>query len=193
MTKPLSYLFHQIYIRFLPSIPCLHLKMASRGSPHHVGDPSLKFDRIKDGKMTILPKDLNIVWGKDDRYWKVPGDGQAAELQQVSWLEVTGSVDQTDPNKKYDVGFQVSLTPDAFGWGTYPIYIMAKRGKAGKFAWRKYTLNPNATSIFDMTGSLKLDQTEAQSEKIYFGMYEVWSGKWKGGLKIHHAFIRECP
>ncbi|KAL8513062.1 hypothetical protein ACS0TY_019302 [Phlomoides rotata] len=170
--------------------------MAPNSTPHHSGNPSTKF--TKQGRMMIPPKDLNIVWGKDNRYWSVPqNQGSPAELHQVSWLEVTGSVGETSPNKKYEVGFRVSLNPDAFGWGKYPMYIMIKRGKQGKAASTKINMNPNLKGEFEISG--KLDKSKEQSRggsddaRLYFGLYEVWSGKWKGGLKIHHAFITEFP
>ncbi|KAI3455834.1 hypothetical protein Pfo_012497 [Paulownia fortunei] len=171
--------------------------MASNASPHHVGNPSAKFNKDKHGKMIIPPKDLNIVWGGDNRYWNVPNnENLPAELYQVCWLEVTGSVNGTCPNKDYDVGFRVSITPDAFGWGCSAVYVMVKRGKEGKFAWKKVFLNPNETKEFEITGRLMKAEKPVQDpndQKLYFGLYEVWSGKWKGGLKIYHAFIRESP
>ncbi|KAK4440333.1 protein PHLOEM PROTEIN 2-LIKE A9 [Sesamum alatum] len=167
-------------------------------STHHVGNPSAEFIKDYQGKMIIQPKDLNIVWGRDDRYWTIPQkENLPAELHQVSWLEVTGSVNGTSPSKSYEVGFRVSLTPDAFGWGSSPIYIMVKRGKHGKFAWRRIVLNSYLTAQFEITGrlekaeSLPLPGQDSDYQKLYFGLYEVWSGKWKGGLKIHHAFVRE--
>lgn len=114
----------------------------------------------------------------------------SAELNQVCWLEVTGSVEGTRPNKQYQVGFHVSFTPDAFGWGGSPLYIMVKRGKDGKPVWRKLLLNPHQTKECDITATTN---PHSNDPKLYFGLYELWSGKWKGGLKIHHAFIRQLP
>ena len=54
--------------------------------------------------------------------------GSPAELIQVSWLEVTGTFDGLK-GKKYEIGFEVSLTPDAFGWNGCHVYVMAKVGK----------------------------------------------------------------
>ncbi|KAL2252061.1 protein PHLOEM PROTEIN 2-LIKE A9-like [Sesamum indicum] len=162
-------------------------------TPHHVGDPSITFYADGDKEaMKIPPKHLNIVWGRDNRYWKVPDDDEesSAELNQVCWLEVTGSVEGTRPNKQYQVGFHVSFTPDAFGWGGSPLYIMVKRGKDGKPVWRKLLLNPHQTKECDITATTN---PHSNDPKLYFGLYELWSGKWKGGLKIHHAFIRQLP
>ncbi|GFQ04829.1 protein phloem protein 2-like a9 [Phtheirospermum japonicum] len=165
--------------------------MASNASPHHLPNPSTKFIKDKQGKMIYQPKDLNIVWGEDDHYWNVPNkENSAAKLRQISWLEVTGSIDGTSRNKNYDVGFRLSLAPDAFGWGTSPIYVMVKRGKEGKFAWEKVFLNPKETSEFEVTGRLmKADKQKARNsddDKVYFGLYEVWSGKWKGAGLSHN-------
>ncbi|KAL8513064.1 hypothetical protein ACS0TY_019303 [Phlomoides rotata] len=167
--------------------------MASNTTPHHSANLSTKFTKNDEaGSMMIVqPKDLNIVWGKDNRYWNVPQKlGSPAELYQVSWLEVTGIVDETSPNKAYEVGFRLSFNPDAFGWGKYPVYILIKRGKEGKTTSTKITMNPNHKGEFEISG--KLDKCNEESDgRLYFGLYEVWSGKWKGGLKIHHAFITE--
>ncbi|XP_075523271.1 protein PHLOEM PROTEIN 2-LIKE A9-like [Primulina tabacum] len=142
--------------------------------------------------MIIRPQDLNIVWGKDDRYWNIGTGDMAAELYQVSWLEVTGCVDQTNPNRDYEVGFEVSLAPDAFGWGASPLYLMVKRGKDGKFAWTKFQVNPDETQRFKISGKLmRADKSSPDDKKLYFGLYEVWSEKWKGGLRIHNAYVKE--
>jgi hypothetical protein len=102
------------------------------------------------------------------------GDTGPAELIQVCWLEVTGSL-QLEANKTYEVGFKVSLTPDAFGWNGCPVYVMAK------FVEEPYQKIP------EQVLSIK-SETE---NTLYFGLYEVWSGKWKGGLKIHEAFVNK--
>lgn len=116
----------------------------------------------------------------------------AAELHQVYWLEVTGLIHETRPNKNYEVGFRVWLNPDAFGWGKYPIYIMVKRGREGKVGWTKIYMNPNEKGEFEITAKSE-KPSQDEDGKLYFGLYEVWSGTWKGGLNIRHAFITELP
>ncbi|KAL1562531.1 protein PHLOEM PROTEIN 2-LIKE A9-like [Salvia divinorum] len=169
----------------------------STPNPHHVGAPSLELELVQK-RMEIKPKDLSIVWGKDNRYWSVSEDG-AAELYQVSWLEVTGCVSKTDPDKKYEVGFRISLTADAFGWSGSPVYILVKRGKTAKFKGHKFSLdtpkdNDDIKAEIDPINIPTTDEdadAKEENSKVYFGLYEVWRGKWKGGLKIHHAFIQE--
>ncbi|KAF5935963.1 hypothetical protein HYC85_027092 [Camellia sinensis] len=122
--------------------------------------------------ININAKDLKIVWGNDNRYWRTPNESnQPAELLQVCWLEVTGSC-FIDKGKKYNVTFEVSLTPDAFGWNNTTLYIMAKRGEKGRYTWKKLSLILNASD-----------------DKLYFGLYEIWKGNWKGGLKIYRAVV----
>ncbi|XP_057812144.1 protein PHLOEM PROTEIN 2-LIKE A9-like [Salvia miltiorrhiza] len=160
----------------------------SNTSPHHSGNSSAKFNKDERTKV-ILPKDLNIVWGNDTRYWNI---NDVAELHQVSWLEVTGGVEGASAAKSYEVGFSVSLNPDAFGWGKYPIYIMIKRGKEEKVTWTKISINPNNQETqFEIKGRLLKSDHSTDIGKLSFGLYEVWSGKWKGGLKIHKAFVNQ--
>lgn len=110
----------------------------------------------------------------------------------MCWLEVTGIVEDTSPNKNYEVGFRVSFNPDAFGWGKYPLFILIKKGKEGKPASTKITIDPNRKDEFVISGTSK-GTNSSDDGKLYFGLYEVWSGMWKGGLNIHNAFIRELP
>ncbi|GFP84186.1 protein phloem protein 2-like a9 [Phtheirospermum japonicum] len=164
-------------------------------TPHYEGNSSIKFKVHDDHKkeMRIPAKDLNVVWGNDPRYWKKPdNDNSSLELNQVYWLEVTTCVDETDPKKTYEVGFDVSLSADAFGWGDAPLYLMVRRGKDGKFVWKKHLLtipNHNKEEHREIIGRSSSGQHE--DPKLHLGLFEVWSGKWKGGLKINHAFVRE--
>lgn len=88
----------------------------------------------------------------------------------------------------------MSLNADAFGWGKYPLYILIKKGKEGKTASTKITINPNLKGEFEISGKWdKSKGTSGDDGRLYFGLYEVWSGKWKGGLNIHHAFLKEFP
>ncbi|XP_031256713.1 protein PHLOEM PROTEIN 2-LIKE A9-like [Pistacia vera] len=163
-------------------------------SPHYVpppGDVS-----VRDGdKITIKPRGFNIVWGNDSRYWKLPGEGkndEPAELVQVSWLEVTGSVTVTK-GKKYKIWFKVSLKDGAFGWNGCPVFMMAKIGKKGRYSWKR--IKPldqfygNNNKEIPEEG-FEMDVPENGDDQLFFGLYEVWSGKWKGGLLIHEAIIK---
>ena len=114
-----------------------------------------------------------------------------AELIQVSWLEVTGST-PLDVGSKYKINFELSLKPDAFGWNGCQVYIMAKVGKKGKYKWTKISLkdpNPALYPADPSTLEVEVAENDKKDPTLYFGLYEVWSGKWKGGLQIHHAVV----
>ncbi|XP_062162761.1 protein PHLOEM PROTEIN 2-LIKE A9-like isoform X3 [Alnus glutinosa] len=113
-----------------------------------------------------------------------------AELIQVSWLEITGSY-ELELKKTYEVGFKVSYTPEAFGWNGCPVYVMAKFGKKGKYIWKRAKLTDKAEKMPFEISEQALRITSDTENTLYFGLYEVWSGKWKGGLKIHEAFIKK--
>nr|AWL54297.1 phloem protein 2-12 [Boehmeria nivea] len=144
------------------------------------------------------PRGLNIVWGKDSRYWRLPEINPQdkpkcgpAELIQVSWLEVTGST-PLDVGSKYKINFELSLKPDAFGWNGCQVYIMAKVGKKGKYKWKKISLKDPKPALYPADSTLEVEtitEDEKKDPTLYFGLYEVWSGKWKGGLLIHHAVV----
>ncbi|KAL5578526.1 hypothetical protein UlMin_020225 [Ulmus minor] len=163
---------------------------------HHDSEPGSIVEN-PDGTITFFPRGLNIVWGNDQRYWKIPGPGNErdnpAELIQVSWLEVTGSYDLKD-KKKCTVEFDLSLKSDAFGWNGCQVYLMAKIGRKGKYKWTKVSLKDQTGSNRFTVPSNVLDRDSSSSnsddKKLYFGLYEVWTGKWKGGLQIHKAIIK---
>ncbi|XP_062162607.1 protein PHLOEM PROTEIN 2-LIKE A9-like [Alnus glutinosa] len=161
---------------------------------HYDADPLEQEQELEGGGgYKLYPRQLNIVWGNDPRYWRIPagkGDTGPAELIQVCWLEVTGSL-QLEANKTYEVGFKVSLTPDAFGWNGCPVYVMAKFGKRGKYSWKRATLKTDkAEDQYQIPEQVLSIKSETENT-LYFGLYEVWSGKWKGGLKIHEAIIKK--
>jgi len=92
--------------------------------------------------------------------------------------------------KKYRVEFEVRVKDDGFGWSGTDVLVMAKIGKTGKYTYKVTKLNPGETlNIPKSTDPLEI-QVNKQSEDLHFGLYEVWSGKWKGGLEIVRALIK---
>ncbi|XP_038689909.1 protein PHLOEM PROTEIN 2-LIKE A9 [Tripterygium wilfordii] len=151
-------------------------------------------------KITFKSTALSVVWGNDNRYWRLVKKNEeptVLELVQVCWLEVTGST-TVEAGKKYQVSFTVSLKPDAFGWNGCPVFMMAKVGRKGKYSWKKIKalekadFGSNSIQIPDHDGNKLVIEVEptAEDRQLYFGLYEVWSGKWKGGLEIHNAIVR---
>ncbi|XP_049385457.1 protein PHLOEM PROTEIN 2-LIKE A9-like [Solanum stenotomum] len=164
--------------------------MASK-SLHYQGNHT--FSKTEKGYI-IYPKALNIVWGNDKRFWKLPKyEKDGVELIQVNWLEITGCIDNINVEKKmsYDVGFTVSLMTDAFGWSDSPIYLMAKWGDNTK--WTKVNLTSDQINGKKMVSkTITITKGKGNNvDKIYFGLYEVWNKKWKGGLKIHSVNLIE--
>lgn len=155
----------------------------------------------KDGKkITFNPRGLSIVWGGDSRYWRLPDKSenhdQPAELIQVSWLEVTASTPDLETGKKYKIYFELSLKPDAFGWNGCQVYLMGKIGRKGRYKWTKVSLKDQTATqgrskVPSDEFTIEVPQNSSDDRKLYFGLYEVWSGKWKGGLQIHNAVVEE--
>ncbi|XP_023633195.1 protein PHLOEM PROTEIN 2-LIKE A9 isoform X2 [Capsella rubella] len=128
-----------------------------------------------------------------------------AELKMVSWLEVTGSFEKIEPGKTYQIGFKISFKPDATGWDKAPICMSAKIGKKGKTMWKriksvqqnfgKLKVGSEPVNIPDESdGRFEISvspTTLTQDTKLQFGLYEVWTGRWKTGLLIHEAFVHE--
>jgi len=77
---------------------------------------------------------------------------------------------------------------DAFGWQGTDVLVMAKIGKKGKYKFKVNSLTPGQQNIIIPQDPLELTVQNAQSE-LHFGLYEVWSGKWKGGLEILRAIV----
>ncbi|KAL4011719.1 hypothetical protein IC575_028781 [Cucumis melo] len=178
--------------------------MARASKPHSDADPRA-IEITKGGKIIFYPRALTITWGNDNRYWRfLPSTNlkdpkSAVQLLQVSWLEVTCSTDKVEAGKTYKVGFNVSLQPDAFGWDDVEVFIMAKVGKKGNYFFKKTNLGKRSTTTKKFSvpdeGNLEIEIVAPQSSPgdcgLYFGLYEVWSGKWKGGLQIHDAFVEK--
>ncbi|XP_047178196.1 protein PHLOEM PROTEIN 2-LIKE A9-like [Vigna umbellata] len=154
--------------------------------PHHTSDENYI---TKDGdKFVILPRGLNIIWGNDSRYWKIPENGPA-ELIQVSWLEVSGVVNITKA-ATYSVSFEVNVKADGFGWKGTDVLVMAKIGRNGKYKFKANKLNHCQNIVIPYE---RLEIRVDVPSDLHFGLYEVWSGKWKGGLEIIKAVVQPLP
>ncbi|XP_057744472.1 protein PHLOEM PROTEIN 2-LIKE A9 [Arachis stenosperma] len=165
--------------------------------PHHTADQNAIEEKDADN-YTIKPTGLNIVWGNDPRYWKVTET--KAELIQVSWLEVSGVVKSLRKGKKYKVEFELNVKPGAFGWDETQVLVMAKAGKSGSYSFKVAKLSASGSEVRHVTipSSEPLevsfpagipDSDANQQPNLYFGLYEVWSGKWKGGIEIIKANV----
>ncbi|KAJ4754853.1 Phloem protein 2 [Rhynchospora pubera] len=174
-------------------------------SPHYKGSENSAYSQLiqaKDGnnKVIIKPQALDITWGNDPRYWRLHDKPRGpAELLQVCWLEVNGSIDLRllKPNTDYTLHFNLFLKPDAFGWNESPVYFMVKVGKNGKPTWRSAYLRQDSqgNTFLAPNGKNPLKfrfDRQNMHEKLIFGLYEVWRGRWKGGLIIEDVVISVC-
>lgn len=114
----------------------------------------------------------------------------------MSWLEVTGGFPSAWlSNGTYTVTFQVSLTSNAFGWQGSPVYFFVMDPNIKKRKWKKHdlnTLSKNGTSEVptDLNFVFK-ESNNDNPDQITFGLYEIWKGGWKGGLKIHGVLVKK--
>lgn len=159
--------------------------------PHLTADPT-ESNKWNDAKTecVIQPRGLNIIWGNDPRYWKIT-NGDCAELIQVSWLEVSGKV-KVEKGNTYIVKFLVEVKQDGFGWGSTDVLVMAKVGKKGLYKYEavKLECGKKKTPIPEVKDKLEIEVKSDETDlELHFGLYEVWSGKWKGGLKIYNAEV----
>ncbi|GKV47222.1 hypothetical protein SLEP1_g54139 [Rubroshorea leprosula] len=90
------------------------------------------------------------------------------------------------------------MKSDAFGWANSPVFLMAKVGKRGKYIWKRLSQleqcprEPMDVPDPNSNNSFRIDvPADASDPRLYYGLYEVWSGKWKGGLRIHGATVKE--
>ncbi|RWW78565.1 hypothetical protein BHE74_00013214, partial [Ensete ventricosum] len=110
----------------------------------------------------------------------------------VSWLEVVGKVDggRLVAGEKYEVKFMVKMRADAFGWNGSPVFLMATDA-SGKFVWKKADLSllPSDTEhpIPD------IQSHTAPRDQVVYGLFEIWRGKWKGGVEIVRVIIDKVP
>jgi hypothetical protein len=111
-------------------------------------------------------------------------------------LEVSGKVGPVHVGEEYVVKFDVAVKDTGFGWTGTEVLVMAKIGKKGPYKYKPVKLacpEPDCR-IPKEDGELQItvERKQGEAEKdldLHFGLYEVWSGKWKGGLIIKKAEI----
>ncbi|RRT38717.1 hypothetical protein B296_00044868 [Ensete ventricosum] len=88
--------------------------------------------------------------------------------------------------------FRVRMKADAFGWNGCPVYLMVKDGETSKFKWNKVDLSrlPAGTEVDIPEPSVEF-KPPPDDNKVIFGLFEIWRGRWKGGLDILQVIIQE--
>ncbi|KAM7472887.1 hypothetical protein LguiA_011070 [Lonicera macranthoides] len=161
-------------------------------SPHYPSDPSVKW-KEEGGLFILKPRGLSITWGNENRYWHLPEPNEdgPAKLLNVCLLEVEAAR-EIDPKKSYQIGFRVSLMRR---WAhDCPIFIMAKRGERGNYISRRVILEGRPLhEEFDIPENfvVKFLPGDSSEPKLHICLFDHWTSNWKGGLLIHHAFVRE--
>lgn len=120
--------------------------------------------------------------------------GTAADLNQVCWLEATGTLELAKP-QTYEIIYHIKFKDDAFGWNGVPVtfrlvtpegerketsQMMESHSKRRSKGWRE--IYGGEFSLSTQTGG-----------KVEFGMYEIESQKWKGGMLLAGVTIRPKP
>ncbi|KAL3523007.1 hypothetical protein ACH5RR_015841 [Cinchona calisaya] len=172
--------------------------------PHWKRDPSLIKVPDSEGLFTIPVRALNITWGNDPHFWqwiklneeetKSTGFVEAALLDQVNWLEVTGKLDISSMklamDKTYTVYYILKFTVDAFGWHSVPIKFRVKKDNAQEIKPTELLLEPYRKKPNEWheipVGKLNFveDKETQVISVIEFGMFEVDSDRWKGGMVL---------
>nr|XP_018673829.1 PREDICTED: protein PHLOEM PROTEIN 2-LIKE A1-like isoform X1 [Musa acuminata subsp. malaccensis] len=185
-----------------------------RGEPSQEVPPPVPTEWSgEEGRYHIMARGMNISWGEDDRFWKWPRLSEAelreifsidaknwicecAELNQVSWLEATKTLDLDDEKYKKvfdgydtcDILYNIKFKVDAFGWHGVPVTFQVNNTLTPA---EGYTKDEKLESYRKRTsgwqqihgGDFKIPKTEKKGE-VKFGMYEIKSQRWKGGILL---------
>lgn len=120
-----------------------------------------------------------------------------AELEQVKWLQVTGTLDLTrhdhrlNPSETYEIIYHVKFKVDAFGWSSAPVTFVCGTSKTKKRGYEMVAMQRSrgADEWLEIHGGEFKPGTFA-SGKVEFGMLDVESEWWKGGMAIAGVTIR---
>ncbi|CAK7336981.1 unnamed protein product [Dovyalis caffra] len=165
-----------------------------------VADPAeVQYDDKDNCRWIFKPRGLHITWSENPSYWRMPeiGTDGPAELQNVWWLEIFGSTPEPlSEGERYALSFKISLSGHNFGWENAPAYMLAKVGKKGRANWAKINIaDMNVGNVMEIPdGKLQFEVPKhAEDTTLHFGLYELWSGRPKGGLRVHEAVVEKMP
>ncbi|KAG0494592.1 hypothetical protein HPP92_005586 [Vanilla planifolia] len=162
-----------------------------------------EFIKSENGELHISAKALRIVWGNDQRFWqwtKLPKEETcfeiAAELIQVNWIEVTGSVNlekfHLDSSKTYEIVYLVRFKVDAFGWHSSPITfeVTTSDGKKNRRTENLEHHKKDGDQWLEIQGGEFTVDSSNLKGKIAFSMKEVRTDWWKGGIVLEGVKIK---
>ncbi|KAJ0081265.1 hypothetical protein Patl1_11844 [Pistacia atlantica] len=173
--------------------------------PHWKADDSSCYIKDSSGSIRVPVRALNIIWGNAPRFWqwiklteensKASGFEEGAVLNQVNWIEVTGNLhcfaSVAGSAKMYEIFYVVKFQVDAFGWHSVPIKFKVKHN--GEERVRTVMLQAYREKQEEWLEIPGGDFTVSDDKfgAVEFGMFEVESDWWKGGMVL--AGIRVKP
>ncbi|KAG6512578.1 uncharacterized protein PHLOEM PROTEIN 2-LIKE A4-like [Zingiber officinale] len=187
--------------------------MSRAESPHWNGLMHERWVRRVADTIYISAKAMQITWGKDERFWKWPSLSKdklpkdfakhqlsfdsAAELNQVKWLQVTGTLDltrhdrQLNPSKTYEIIYHVKFKVDAFGWSKTPVTFLCGASRMKKRGNEMVALQRSrgVGEWLQIHGG-EFKPGKFTAGKVEFGMLDVESEWWKGGMAIAGVTVR---
>ncbi|KAK9920846.1 hypothetical protein M0R45_029387 [Rubus argutus] len=154
-------------------------------------------DKKSNNCFMVYPRDLNITWGEDNRYWQWPSLEEtsnvfieAAELLDVCWLNVEGKFDTTKltPGILYEVVFVVMLKATGYGW-EIPVIVRLTLPDGNKHE-RKVNFLEKAIGQWIEIPVGEFRVLAGKLGDIEYVMHQSEGGKWKSGLLIKGVTIR---
>ncbi|XP_073108127.1 uncharacterized protein PHLOEM PROTEIN 2-LIKE A4-like [Elaeis guineensis] len=151
---------------------------------------------VKD--LFIYPRDLQITWGNDERYWKWHWlllksqdykDIEVPELLQVCWLEIKGkfNMSQLTPNANYEVVFVLMMLESRSGW-EHPVTLrlgMPNGNSTSRRSWELKDMPVNEWKEL-VVGSF----TASARGDVTFSLLGDDKTRWKQGLVVKYVDVR---
>ncbi|CAL9130259.1 unnamed protein product [Musa textilis] len=167
----------------------------------------------EEGTYHIMARGMDIIWSNDERFWKwqtLPPEDELrqqlsidaenrsceiAELNQVSWLEATKTLDLDEEKykrvfdgcKTCEILYNIKFKVDAFGWHGVPVTFQVNSPKPGDDYTRDERLESyrKRSSGWHQIDGGRFTVPEGEKKgKVKFGMYEIKSQRWKGGILL---------
>lgn len=169
--------------------------------PHWIGEHRVEWVDAKMDTIHISAKAMDITWGNDKRFWqwiKLPKNEScfevAAELVQVNWMEVKGSLDLTEfplsSSTTYEIFYIIKFKVDAMGWESPPVTfeLITPDGHSSKKTEILQSYQNKGNGWHNVHGGEF--SSNDKNGMVRFGMSEVQTDWWKGGMIFEGIIIR---
>ncbi|KAJ4702561.1 Phloem protein 2-like protein [Melia azedarach] len=167
-------------------------------NPHWKADDSYLTVQDYSGSIRIPVRALNITWGNVARFWeriplteentKLTGFEEAALLLQVNWIEVTGKLSilpsmALSTSTTYEILYILKFREDAFGWHSAPVKFKLRINGEDKVKSEiLHCYREKQDEWHEIPGGQFTVSKDITVGMVEFGMFEVESDWWKGGL-----------